>query len=398
TNIKGIGGSNMLTYSNMKPKTDNKTLVEANTSGRGPRNITPFGWGNEVDLRQQRMIYDRLLWPTASGTDFQNRLATSVSYKDDTTLEIDLREGHKWHDGSEVLAEDVKFSYDTNMPDSDYSTPLGGSLDPVTEVTVDDDYRITINLEYAWAPVKLALMSRVPIAQKKHWEELFQSSDFKGRQSTLGNYNPQSRVGSGPMTFESWDTASGEVRLKKNPDHFDPIQYDARISKGISGVQQALSQLKQGQTDIISEYTGDLNVLDKVAGNSDAIEVARTEACVPYWNVLNCDYPPANIEEFRNASMYCWSPQEIIDTVWNGHGRAGHKHMISPVLNYWFNDNLEQYSTDLQAAANELINGGFVWDKENGDLYMPADHYCLTQEEAQPALDADLDRDMVMCD
>ena len=39
-------------------------------------------------------------------------LATEYEWADDTTLKLTLREGVKFHDGSDMNAEDVKFTLD----------------------------------------------------------------------------------------------------------------------------------------------------------------------------------------------------------------------------------------------------------------------------------------------
>ena len=68
-------------------------------------------------------------------------LATEYEWADDTTLKLTLREGVKFHDGSDMNAEDVKFTLD--LIDQRGALFVGN----YDGCTIDDDYHVTVKLK-----------------------------------------------------------------------------------------------------------------------------------------------------------------------------------------------------------------------------------------------------------
>src|SRR5689334_504679 len=93
-------------------------------------------------------------------------LATSWKPVDATTWEYKLRKGAKFTDGTEVTAEDVKFTIDRvpNVPNS--PGPFTAYTKAITEVQIVDPY--TVRFKYA-APYPLSPndMSTIYIVSKK---------------------------------------------------------------------------------------------------------------------------------------------------------------------------------------------------------------------------------------
>ncbi|MGM0718360.1 MAG: ABC transporter substrate-binding protein, partial [Halobacteriota archaeon] len=131
--LNGMGAVNMLTFSNLEPTGDR---TELNISyDQELQALNPFDQSGEIDMIQHRMIWDRLAWPNESALP-EPRLAEEFNWKDDTTLEVPIKQGHTFHDGEPVTAEDVKYSYNIHR---DYSTYFSGPVEPVNEITVVDE-------------------------------------------------------------------------------------------------------------------------------------------------------------------------------------------------------------------------------------------------------------------
>src|SRR6056297_3417319 len=58
----------------------------------------------------QRAIWDGLVYADPQTGDYKGNLATDWTWIDDTTLELKLREGVKFHDGSDFTADDVVYT------------------------------------------------------------------------------------------------------------------------------------------------------------------------------------------------------------------------------------------------------------------------------------------------
>ena len=76
-----------------------------------------------------------------SDMKMQPCLATEYEWADDTTLKLTLREGVKFHDGSDMNAEDVKFTLD--LIDQRGALFVGN----YDGCTIDDDYHVTVKLK-----------------------------------------------------------------------------------------------------------------------------------------------------------------------------------------------------------------------------------------------------------
>ena len=80
----------------------------------GPESMDPHFSALGVHAEAMKHIFDTLVWADEN-VQLQPGLAESWQPIDDTTWEFKLRQGVKFHDGSDFTAEDVKFSIE-RMP------------------------------------------------------------------------------------------------------------------------------------------------------------------------------------------------------------------------------------------------------------------------------------------
>ena len=76
-----------------------------------------------------RNIFDNLLTRDENG-EITPFIATSWKYTDDTTVEFDIRDGVKFHDGSPLTAEDVVFSI-KRIIDPKFKSPQLSQFDQI---------------------------------------------------------------------------------------------------------------------------------------------------------------------------------------------------------------------------------------------------------------------------
>src|SRR5581483_3221690 len=91
-------------------------------------------------------------------------LAESWDNPDDTTWVFHLRKGVKFHDGSELKAEDVKYTFDTIL-DEKLASPNRAFYTPIKNIEVVDDYTVKFTLDQPYGPfLSYLTMSIVPKA------------------------------------------------------------------------------------------------------------------------------------------------------------------------------------------------------------------------------------------
>jgi len=361
--LNGMGAANMLTFSQMEPMGDRKELNIA--YDQQLQALNPFDQSGEIDMIQHRMIWDRLAWPDESALP-QPRLAEEFNWKDETTLEVPIKQGHTFHDGEPVTAEDVKYSYDIHR---NYSTYFSGPVEPVNEITVVDDHTVEFSFDYHFAPFPMAAMGRIAIIPKHKWTDIIENR-MEVENPML--YQEDTPLGSGPMEFVHW-RSSEEVRLERFDDHFDPIAYEARNSDHPQRPDDADSTRERH-----AGHAGELPRRQRRAEGSRGgqrqphhglHDDGRVQA-----DLLQQRPTPFHIDGFRRAMNHRFDKETIVNDIYSGWGSIAPNTLVSSALKNWHNDELERYEFSLQAAANELVKAGFVWEESDGMLYMPADN------------------------
>lgn len=151
-----------------------------------------------------------------------------------------IRRNIKWHDGVELTADDVIFSFN-KIKDPKVDAPhLRNYYKDVQKVEKIDKY--TVRFTYS-KPYFLALefCGGMPILPK----HIFEKGDF--------NTHPNNRhpIGTGPYIFLKWDTGR-EIVLKRNPDYWGKKKpyIEKIIFKIITDDTVALHLLKREDLDL----------------------------------------------------------------------------------------------------------------------------------------------------
>src|SRR5262249_52816711 len=142
--------------------------------------------------------------------------ATSWAISDDgKTYTFKIRQGVKYHDGSEVDAASIKFAldrvYDKNNPFNATTGPFpfAFELGPITGTEAPDKYTLVVHLSAPYSPMLTMLASSIgglagvsPAAVKEYGKEF----------SRHGG-------GTGPFKFKLWES-NRQVVLEANPDYW----------------------------------------------------------------------------------------------------------------------------------------------------------------------------------
>ncbi len=171
----------------------------------------------------------------------------------DKAATFKLRKGVKFHDGSDLNAEAVRWQVQTWMqhPKSLAKTDLPG-IDASNPAEVVDDYTLKINLKGPYGSLLAGLSDGTQttgISSKVAYEKL--GDDGMKLQA----------VGTGPFIFESWQSGA-QLVVNKNPNYWD---------KGLDG--QALPYVDKIVYRFVPDDSVRLNELR--SGNADVTELIR---------------------------------------------------------------------------------------------------------------------------
>lgn len=197
-------------------------------------------------------IYDPIIeYNDENELTTENSLTRDYEWKDENkTLILHIREGVKFHDGSDFTAEDVKYNLDWQLnPDND--APWKGQIGPVEEIKVVDEYTLEISFSSP-TPHALAMWGGSAmfgvVPEGGHGER----TEEKGVAGKMGTNLTRSPVGTGPYKFVEWQSGS-RIVLEKNENYWDKdVQLADRVIFEFIGDPSAkLAALISGSVDII---------------------------------------------------------------------------------------------------------------------------------------------------
>ena len=198
-----------------------------------PPTLDPQRTFNGFSFAVTNQVYETLVDMSAEG-EIVARLATDWEYIDPNTLQLRLREGVTFHDGTEFDASAVKASLE-RLLDPDTGAPGRFVVSAIREVNALDPLTVEIITAEPFAPLLAHLAhpvaSIVPVEQAESLAR-----------------NP---VGTGPYTFIAWLDGS-EISLQANPTYWGGAPAIASlIYRIIPEVSTQIVELRAGGLDII---------------------------------------------------------------------------------------------------------------------------------------------------
>ncbi|MDW7739636.1 MAG: ABC transporter substrate-binding protein [Bacillota bacterium] len=330
-------------------------------------------------------LYDTLIYPKSDGS-FDPHLARDWEVSEDNlTYRFFLNEGVMFHDGSELTAEDVKFSFDRLVAIGEgFAYIFGGRVE---SVEVIDDYTVDFHLPVPFGPF-LTTLTRLYIVNK----DLVMDNLQEGPYGDFGDYGKEflntNDAGSGAYKVKEFDVATTLV-LEKFDDYFafiDPMAPD--IFELIGTTEAATVRTGMMRREIeISDQWQTLEAFNSLEA-TDGVEIARWPDGGQLYLMMNTQNPPLDDIHVRRALSWAFNYDALVQNIYPGTEQA--KGPVSSVLPGW-NPNVMQYSYDLEKAEQELALSKYAgqfdqypieyaWTAEVADLEKIA---LMTQAEAQ---------------
>jgi len=251
-----------------------------------------------------RTVYDTLTRPNAEGK-YEPWLAESVEPNDDATVwTIKLREGVKFHDGTDLTAEVVKNNLDAYRGAYPARSPLLFSFvfSNVSSVDVVDPLTVSVTMKEPWVSFNAFLYSSGRLG-------MMAQAQLDDSQNCAENM-----IGTGPFMKKSW-TPNQKFVAVKNPDYWAKdaegrqLPYLDEIDfQPIVEVAQRVNALQSG--DINAMHTSDPLTISDLRGLSDSGDINLTESTdfgeVSYI-MLNSSAAPFDNINARKALAYAFN-------------------------------------------------------------------------------------------
>lgn len=179
------------------------------------------------------LFYNRLVEWGADGK-IEPVLAESwTTSPDGKTWTFKLRRGVKFHSGRELVADDVKFTYDRVM-DANIGSGGRGYFLAIDGIEIPDKYTVRIHTKQPSASLLAALAG--------NWSAIVPRDEYEKR----GDLR-RTAIGTGPFILQEWVPQS-HLKARKNPDYWDKGKpyVDAVEIKIIPDEASIVAQLRTG--------------------------------------------------------------------------------------------------------------------------------------------------------
>jgi len=254
-----------------------------------------------------RTIYDTLTRPNADG-EYEPWLAESVDHNEDyTEWTIGLREGVKFHDGTDLTAEVVKNNLDAYRGSYPTRSPLLFTFvfDNVKSVDVVDPLTVSVTMNEPWVAFDAYLFSSGRLG-------MMAQSQLDDEQNCATDL-----VGTGPFKLVDW-TPNQSFTAEKNPDYWatdeagNQLPYLDEIEfRPIIESNQRINALQSGEINAM--HTSDPELVADLRDQAEAGDVNNNESVdfgeVTY-TMLNVSKPPFDNILARRAVAYALDFEE----------------------------------------------------------------------------------------
>ena len=300
-------------------------------------------------LRVTYQIFETLVTTPDESTDVVPGLAESwQTSPDGLTWTFKLRRGVRFHDGTPLDAQAVKFTFDRVIDPGHPHAKSGkwsfvvGYLSSVKSVDAVDPLTVQLNLKYPTASL-LALLALPNCAIVSPTAFAKAPDDFN-----------QQPVGSGRYRFESWDRGSRLV-LRRHDDYWGVKGKPARlVYRPIPEANGRVAELLTGGADLILPIPPDfVERLERTTG----ITVHRKPGLTVWYVGFNVDKKPFTDKRVRQALNHAVNREAIVRDILKGTGIPA----VGPLLpgTWGFEPDVRRYPYDPAAARRLLAEAGY---------------------------------------
>lgn len=315
---------------------------------------SPFGYVRGPGWILAGYIFDTLLWEDETGEPMP-WLASAWNHSEDgVTWRFTIREGVKFHDGTPLTADDVKFTFDylTTGPGEGQSA-LVSNLGLKSVEVQGNDVVFTLNEPSATFEERVAM--RVLITPRHIWESVQDPAAYR---------DPKALIGSGPYKLASYDEAAGTYLYEANQDFYLGTPFVRRLE--LIPANDELVALQRGEIDVagLSEDpvpAAQLNAFDSNP-RYGKLEQAGDWNLALHFN-LGRGFPYDRVE-FRQAMAYAIDRKDLVDRILFGRGQPASTGGLAPEHDMKA-QGLPSYDHNVQ-RARQMLDGLGLRDT-NGD-------------------------------
>ncbi|MHB1005706.1 MAG: ABC transporter substrate-binding protein [Chloroflexota bacterium] len=290
----------------------------------------------------------------------QPDLAESWTNPDPKTWIFNLRQGVKFHNGREMVADDVKFSID-RIKQIGTKGKYGSYIVDVASVDVLGKYQVKLNLTATSGPLldNLTYCSIMPP----------EASD--------GEKQSKQPIGAGPYKFVE-RVPNRYIKFVKNPDYWrKPQNYPDELTFVPAVEEQtALASIKSGQIDFLDQIA--LKYATELESSPDVKLIEPYPGSASYtWTLMKNTAKPFDDVNMRMAVSYAIDRAAILKAVYFGHGEASWN--VFPSKHWAFDASIKGPELNLDQAKKYLAAAKYGGEEIVYDIFTTAEYPQMAQ-------------------
>ncbi len=267
-----------------------------------------------------------------------------------------LRDDVVFHNGKKLSSEDVVYSYN-NFVGLDGYEAVTSRFSNVVKVEAIDDYTVLIAID---APSAAFLQNNILAILPLGYEE-----------------HETAPIGTGPYKFKEY-TPGQRVVLELNENYYDETKKGSIQECEVyimSDESSIITALKSNQLDFASISADNVAVLE------DEFNIISSPQNLVQLFAFNHEIEPLGDILVRQAINHAINKQEIIDVAFGGYATILDTN-FSPVMDFYYNDTLENYYAYDVDKAKELMEQAGYEDGFSLTLTVPS-NYTVHVDTAQ---------------
>jgi peptide/nickel transport system substrate-binding protein len=306
------------------------------------------------------------------------KLATEWSGTQPDVWEFKIRQGVKWHDGSDLTVDDVVATFERLTDPASQSAALsafGGVLSAGGTEKVDEE-TVRFNLDRGFVDFPYLVSSF-------NYNSIILPANYEIGSFTNGG------IGTGPFILTEY-RAKQSVTFEKNPNYWDkgkPYMDGVEI-KFFDDTPPIVLALQAGEIDAFPQtpYQGSQALFEDP--NITVLESSSSEYRTL---VMRVDQDPFTDKRVRQAIAHCLDRPALVEGLFGGRAEVGNDHAFAPIYpaSERAVNEVPQRSQDYDMAKQLLAEAGFAdgIDLElTTEQFLEIPQYAVTvKEQCKPA-------------
>jgi peptide/nickel transport system substrate-binding protein len=310
----------------------------------GPNSIDPRLGNDEASARVAQLMFNTLF---DIGDDLRPHpmLAERLDNPDPLTYRVSLRRGIRFHDGREMTAKDVVFTYQ-QVIDPAFITPFKGAFRALESIVATDDYTVEFKLNEPFSafPIQLAgLPAIVPAGS---------GADFG-----------QHPIGTGPYRFVRF-AVDDQVVLAPFPEYFNgPPKNAGIVIRVLPDDTMRGLELRKGSIDlVINDLPPD--IVHQFEGKN--FYIAKSPGVDYSYLGINMLDPVLKDKRVRHAIGYAIDRRAIVEYLRRGLARPATG--LIPSQAWAYQPDIFQFTYDPARSRQLLDEAGYADPDGDGPL------------------------------